>query len=233
MPKINNFGLGPGQIPLRSKTVNLTAADILAISTTPFELVPAPGAGAIVALQSIVLVYHFGTHAFEPNVVASLKVVYAGGATDLTSDVIAGSFITGSQSSFAFAPGRNGSGVTILPGSDNTAIQLTGADFHGGPIVTSTLGAGGLGYAVNDTGTLQDGNFDASYKVLTVGAGGAVLTYSITAPGSGYVVANGVATAPGGAQPGAGAGLTVNITAVQNGDGTLKVVTYYQIVPVP
>jgi hypothetical protein len=69
--------------------------------------------------------------------------------------------------------------------------------------------------------------------VLTVGAGGAVLTYQITFAGSGYAVGNGQATATGGAQPGVGVGFTVNVTAVATGDGTLKVVTYYQIIPVP
>lgn len=216
-----------------SRTVHLTAADILALGTTPFELVPAPGAGMIVAVESCGFVYHLGTHAYEPEVNPFLEVIYTGGALDLLNSTIPTNLLTGAQSAFAYNQGNTPTKINILPGSDNTAVVLSGADFHGGPIVTSTLGAGGLGYVANDTGTLTDGNGDATYKVLTVGALGAVLTYQITAPGTAYPVENNSPTATGGAQPGVGVGFTVNITAVQNGDGTLKVTTYYSVLPVP
>jgi hypothetical protein len=229
MPEVHN----PSAQAVLSKTVQLTAADILALGTTPFELVPAPGAGMIVALDACVLVYNFGTHRYEPNVNPGLDVEYAGNALSILLNIIPQTLINAAGSTFQNIAGNMAGDVAILPGSDNKAVQLTGADFHGGPIVTSTRGAGGAGYAANDTGTLQDGNFDATYKVLTVDGGGAVLTYSLTAAGSSYVVANGVTTATGGAQPGAGVGFTINITAVQNGDGTLKVTTFYSIIPVP
>jgi hypothetical protein len=232
MPQVNNFGLAPGQIPLRSRTVTLTAADILALGT-PFELVPAPGAGVIVVVFGVAGSYHFGTNPYQPAVAPSLRVIYAGDATELVHANPITTFLLNAQSQFGFAGGGMMLPVNILPGDENKAIQLFGVDFHGGPIVSATLGAGGAGYAANDTGTITTNNGDAEYKVLTVGGGGAVLTFSITAPGTAYAVGNGQATATGGAQPGVGAGFTVNITAVTNGDGTLKVTTYYQIVPVP
>jgi hypothetical protein len=86
-----------------------------------------------------------------------------------------------------------------------------------GIISTAGITAAGSGYAANDTGTITTGNKNATYKVLTVSTG-AVATFSITFGGSGYSVATGQATAVGGAQPGAGTGFTVNVTAVQTGD---------------
>jgi hypothetical protein len=233
MPKIYNFGLGPGQIPLLSKTVILTAADILAQSTTPFELVPAPGAGMMIGVDKCAFVYRFGTRSFVFAAGAPL-VHYAGDATvGLVSVTNLSNLLTGPLSGFVLEPSAMSAAVPILPGDDNKAVVIDGIDLNAGPIATATLGAGGAGYAANDTGVITTGFGDATYKVLTVGGGGAVLTFSITAPGNAYTVGNGQATATGGAQPGVGAGFTVNITAVQKGDGTLKVVTYYQIVPVP
>jgi len=123
--------------------------------------------------------------------------------------------------------------ISSISDNVNQPLLLFGNNYNFGPIVTATLGAGGAGYVANDTGTITFGANDATYKVLTVGAGGAVLTFQITFAGNNYQVANGLATVDGGAQPGVGVGFTVNITAVQTGDGTLKVVTYYQIIPVP
>jgi hypothetical protein len=85
----------------------------------------------------------------------------------------------------------------------------------GGAIVTTHLGSGGTGYAVNDTGTLTAGGANATYKVLTV-SGGVVLTYSITAAGTGYFSGSSN-TATGGAQPGVGVGLTIFVDTVAGG----------------
>ena len=86
-----------------------------------------------------------------------------------------------------------------------------------GPITASTLGAGGSGYVVGDTGTVATGNGDATYVVDTL-SGSAVATYTITAPGTGYSVGTGQATAVGGAQPGVGTGFTINVTAIGAAD---------------
>lgn len=229
MPEVHN----PSVQAVLSKTAQLTAADLLALGTTPFQLVPAPGAGMIVGLQEIAFIYHFGTKAFTADA-GPVSVHYAGDATVELIDaagIVSG--LVGAQSSFLFKSAFMSAAAAILPGDDNRAVVIGGISLNAGPIVTATLGAGGAGYAANDTGTITTGNGDATYRVLTVGGGGAVLTFSITAPGTGYTVGNGQATSPGGAQPGVGAGFTVNITAVQKGDGTLKVTTYYSIIAVP
>lgn len=82
-----------------------------------------------------------------------------------------------------------------------------------GGIVTSALVAGGSDYVVGDTGTIDTGNFAATYIVDSV-SGGAVVTYTITAPGGGYAVVSGATTEDGGAQPGVGMGFIISITAV-------------------
>jgi hypothetical protein len=177
--------------------------------------------------------FRFGTHSYNGIEINGLGLTYAGQIPSFLT-VNWSAFITspfnvvGFNLPFLFQP-------TATPLLANTALVLAtdATTYSNGPILTASLGAGGTGYAANDTGTITTGTGDATYKVLTVGALGAVLTFQITGGGTAYAPANGVATATGGAQPGVGINLTVNITTVTPGDGTLKVITYYQIIPVP
>jgi hypothetical protein len=233
MPRVQNPGLGAGQSGLLSTVTQLTAAQIRTLFSAPVTVIPAPGAGKIIALISAAFAFHFGSVQYNPATADILNLFFANldGIGEL--DGIA-SLVSAPQSGFGALPGHTQGINVILPGSDNRALVLqSAADLNAGPIVSSTLGAAGLGYAVGDTGTITNGANDATYLVTTVGAGGAVTGYSISGNGSACVVANGNATVDGGAQPGVGVGLTINITAVSLGDGTLKVVTYYQIIAVP
>jgi hypothetical protein len=179
------------------------------------------------------VVFKFGTEAYVAvGGVDSLEFSYAGTGDGVVT--AQAGLVTSANSVFGLSPTNSVFQDNILPGDDNQAIVVdSAASYNVGPIVTATLGAGGAGYAANDTGTITNGANDATYKVLTVDGGGAVLTFQITGAGTACSVANGNATATGGAQPGVGVGFTVNIPAVQTGDGTLKVVTYYQIIAVP
>jgi hypothetical protein len=112
----------------------------------------------------------------------------------------------GYQYVFAYGNSNSGQVSNPTPPSANTGK-------FGGVISTTVLANAGTGYAANDTGVVSAGNFDATYKVLTVSAGN-VLTYSITSAGTGYATANNVGTARAGTQPGAGVGFAINITAV-------------------
>ena len=124
--------------------------------------------------------------------------------------------------------------LAVVSNKSVTLRAPAGESWNMGPIATSTLGAGGSGYAVNDTGVIDPSSTvssgDATYKVLTVDGSGAVLTYSVTAAGAVYPVANAIPTGTGGAQPGAGVGLTLNVTAITPGDGTLVCTLYYAVV---
>lgn len=91
----------------------------------------------------------------------------------------------------------------------------------GGAISANGLGAGGLGYAVNDTGVVLGANgTQATYTVNSIGAGGAVATYTLNTNGTGYVAQYGAATATAGGQPGSGTGFRINITSVTAGGET-------------
>jgi hypothetical protein len=88
-----------------------------------------------------------------------------------------------------------------------------------GPILTTSLGAGGSGYAIGDTGSIAFGA--AIYVVDTVDGGGAVLTYHLTNPGTNYQVESGASTS---VLTGAGDGnFTINILSVRVGDGNFTV----------
>ncbi len=65
-----------------------------------------------------------------------------------------------------------------------------------GGILTSSIEAAGTDYEINDVLTIAGGT-GGTITVLTVGAGGEVLTYEITTPGTGYSI--GVHAASGGA----------------------------------
>jgi len=80
-----------------------------------------------------------------------------------------------------------------------------------GAIVTSAVDAGGTGYAVNDTGTIDTGTYLATYVVESITTGGVVGAYKIIYKGSGYSTGTGITTT---ATSGAGTGFTINITAL-------------------
>lgn len=233
MPRVTNPGVGSGQVALNKAITTFSAADILALSTTPKVLVPAAGAGTIISVQSFALVFTVGTVTYNGSSGDQLDVFYSGGSIDLVDpSPLSGNIVT-AVGYYANAGLSTGSTFITTSGIINTAVVLSGSNYNGGAVLTTSLGAGGLGYAVNDTGFINAGNTFCTYKVLTIGAGGAVLTYQIVTAGSQYLVANGVATGRSGAQPGVGNGLTINILTVQSGNGTMKTYTYYDILPAP
>lgn len=81
---------------------------------------------------------------------------------------------------------------------------------YGGAILTSTLGVGGLGYAIGDIGRIDNG-VGGRYVVDTVNGSGTILTYRILNAGSRYSVGLAQTTA---VITGAGVGFTVNLATV-------------------
>ncbi len=80
-----------------------------------------------------------------------------------------------------------------------------------GAILTSTIGAPGTGYSINDVLTVADGT-GGTITVLTVDGSGVVLTYSLTTAGTDYSVAT-HATSYGGM----GTGFTLAVATVSAG----------------
>lgn len=106
---------------------------------------------------------------------------------------------------------------TLLAGGSGYAVGDTGVVIGGINDATYTVNAvnatgDGSGYAVGDTGVVATGDGNATYIINTVDGLGAVTGMHITAPGTNYLTANDVPTATGGAQPGSGTGLTLNIS---------------------
>jgi hypothetical protein len=106
---------------------------------------------------------------------------------------------------------------TISRTANNPVTSTSTTTNNTGIIVISTLQTGGSGYAVGDTGVVEDG-FGATYQVLTVNAG-AVTSFTIINPGNGYTSGL-VTTATGGSQPGVGTGFTINIVTQDNSTTT-------------
>jgi hypothetical protein len=114
--------------------------------------------------------------------------------------------------------------------SGNTSNYACGAPVSGnaGAITMATVGAGGAGYAVNDTGVIGTigpyfgatfGSGTATYEVTSVSSGGAVIGFTITGGGYGYTYSDSTPTyASTTATSGGGSGFEVNITDVGSYD---------------
>jgi hypothetical protein len=107
-----------------------------------------------------------------------------------------------------------GAGYSVADRIATTATSGSGTGFAIN--IVSLSGAGGSGYAADDTFTIDGGSTLATGKVLTVAAG-VVVTFSITDPGEGYSVTTGVGTT---ATSGAGTDLEIDILTISGGGGT-------------
>ena len=221
----------------------ISAAQVRAWNTTPITIAPAPGVNRMIQGVSLAVQYKFGTYPFgtvDPNNLFTSYLAYL----DVTHVTTQAALFAATSSTLVMQTAdyvEQGVAHTLLTrdaglptGSTiadvvNKPLLLAGqADLQGGRIATSTLNAGGTGYAVNDTGTIDpSNNGSATYKVLTLGASDAVATYQITAPGNGYVVASGLETD----SSGIGTGFKVNVTGINKGDGQLITTVLYAVVP--
>ena len=217
-----------------SSTVAISSADFLYNGgLIQLEIAPAPGTGLALVPLAVVMRYNFNTTPYnQSGGGASIGLDYGttGGTTDIrpfSSDPV----LNQTQSTDGVS--------TMLGFSENQSVDLTNlplvvnvGGLVAGPILTSSLNGGGIGYLPGDTGILSGDSGDATYQVLTVSAGG-VVTYAITSEGTSYYPSSTVSTSPGGAQPGIGTGFTINIGTVAQGDGDAVLTTVYAIVPSP
>lgn len=220
---------GGGSGLLLTASVELTAAEVLALDSVPIQVVAAPGSGKAISVVKAVGVYTFVSRKFskDPNGSSTLLKIRwgASSATDETwTDLY--SAISGAIS--AASDNVNATFLTDVPSADYDNQPLSLASAHSlrfGPIATSTKNAGGTGYAPGDTGTVDGaGSADATYVIDTVDGGGAVLTYHLDASGTAYEDTIGVTTT---ASSGGGSGFTIDITDVAKGNGTLEITIYY------
>jgi hypothetical protein len=98
----------------------LTSADILALNTTVFTLIPAQGAGTIVNVLKVWYSYNYNTTAYVGGGFLTVKLGSAFGAT--ISGSIGG--ILNSGSNIIGMPSMSVSSSTGTSGFDNTAVVL-------------------------------------------------------------------------------------------------------------
>lgn len=67
------------------KSISLSSADILGLTATPIEFLPAPGAGKVYRLLSCIIDYTFGTIAYTN---AGLKVYFLGGTSPVQDFIL-------------------------------------------------------------------------------------------------------------------------------------------------
>lgn len=102
--------------------VELSAADIVAMFTTPVEVVAAPGAGKVIEFISAVLVYTFDVAAYTGG--GAVSIINAGGAAVSSNIAAADSFGAAGDKVFSMAL-LNADGGFTMP--VNTGLEITNA----------------------------------------------------------------------------------------------------------
>ena len=126
----------------------------------------------------------------------------------------------GAISTFHIIPGQNGINFTIQLNNTTTALY--------GFMSSYAIGRAGTGYHPGDTGFVAAGNnsIQNTYVVNTVNGSGGVTGITITnVTGAQYGIFTNKPTSTGGAQPGTGSGLAINITGVQGSGATVNILS--------
>lgn len=177
--------------------------------------------------QQLIHVFSYAGAGARGGAVGYSTVTHAGVVTSLITTILApsGGSIDGVnhpsiQNGMLFVPRDdladfdNAVWVASLPVTTFLKEELPIPPGESGFISAVAINAGGTGYALGDTGTINGGVYPQSYSVSGV-SGGAVTGITLTENGGGgYSTGTNIATTRGLTQPGSGTGLTVNITAV-------------------
>lgn len=112
-----------------TKIVNLTSADLLAMNSTPVEVVPAYGANTVVCFKSALLIYDDQGTDYANG--GAITINYAGGAAQ--SSTLASTFLTANGDKIWNLEKLNAAnGLTQL---NNTGLVITNAS---APFITGT-----------------------------------------------------------------------------------------------
>ncbi len=215
----------------------LTTANLLALDGTfgtAVNKIAAPGSGKLITPDGMMTQNYIAGSAPFSNSATIYMQVGAGNTFDYTSSYQIG--FNGTMNQYFQA---NSSNWDTLPQSSSVgpnqplSVYLLSV-INLGPITTSSLNANPtVGYVNGDTGTITTGNGDATY-IITNAVAGVVQAggYTITSPGTAYAVGNGQATATGGAQPGIGTGLLIDVNSITQGNGSVVLTIPFTVVPV-
>lgn len=129
--KIANNGVDFAQLALdvaATATVSLTAAQIIAMYTTPVQLIAAPGSGKLVLIDSILWDIAFGTMQFTAG--GAIQAQYGNtthGAGPAASGSIAAATLNGVAAS-GFVANSSGAATLNAPATvENTAVYISNA----------------------------------------------------------------------------------------------------------
>lgn len=195
------------------------------------EIAPAPGDGISLIPTMVAINYHYRT---VPYITGGGNFVLSWGPPLAPSAIPNGAFVgtilTAVEDKTLILPTSTGLAGQTITNLDSVNKPLTisfSTAITGAPIISVAINAAGSGYAVGDTGTIDGGDGLATYEVLTV-ATGAVTSVDLTLGGAGYTDTTAATTATGGAQPGTGTGLTLDVTSAETTSGTLRITAYYR-----
>ena len=127
---------------------SISAANIVAMFTTPVEVVAAPGAGKALQFVDAVLVYDYDTAAYTGG--GDITLEYSGGAAVSSTIAAANGFGAAGDKVFSMANLDAAGGYTMPV---NTGIDITNA----------------TGVFVAPTGAAGVGRLKVTYRVVTTG----------------------------------------------------------------
>jgi hypothetical protein len=118
---LGSLDLAAGLLQLAAITI--TSAELLALNSTPVQLIAAPGAGKSISLAGPIL-FRFNWNSIQYTGGGAISIIYAGGATNLMASTVPASFVDAPT-----GPVTNDNLVqplsTILTVPQATAVQLT------------------------------------------------------------------------------------------------------------
>lgn len=103
--------------------VSLTAAQIIAMFTTPVPLIAAPGAGKAIIVEQWLLEMNTSATAFTGG--GAVSAVYHGGSVNVAGTTIASTVVTAGAGQTLTLVGPSGAAVITVPA--NTGVDLTNA----------------------------------------------------------------------------------------------------------
>lgn len=191
------------------------------------ELVPAPAADETIVPVMVVIQFKYATTPYATN---SANFVLNWGPPLATFPVPNGSFtaaiLEGVVNAVLILPSASLYGESF-PQAGTMGCNLTltiDAAPNGAPAISAIVSDGGTGYAVNDAGTIDTGDGNATYEIATE-SGGVAETVTITFGGEDYENETNVATT---ATSGGGTGMTLDVTSALTTSGTMRVTTFYR-----
>ena len=201
------------------------------------EIVPAPGPGIAAYPTQAVISYHYATVPYDVG--GGFFAFYWGPPiipVEITNFIMPGDVLESVVDQtilFPIAEGLNGKTINALDfvnkpitlSFDNAIVQAA--------LISIAINNPGTGYAVNDTGTIDGGDGNATYLVDAVDGGGGVTAITLSFGGTAYSSVTAATTTVGGGQPGAGTGLTLDTVSAETIAGKLRVTVFYRKIVLP